>query len=215
VESLIYILATGLGAGLGHVYMGADHLAALMPISHSKRWRAGWLGMRWGLGHSFGVILVALAFVVLRESLGSAIDFDAVGTWGERFVGAMLIALGLHGVHLALRDRARERDTAQPASDTPIHRHAAIGAGVLHGVAGMAHLWGVLPSLALPWTGSVAYLLGFALGSMLAMGAFAAFFGVLTARLGEKAPRLVTASRVFASGVCALIGVVWLAMPPV
>ena len=215
MEGFLAIIGSGLAAGLVHVYMGADHLAALMPISHNKRCRAGWLGMRWGLGHSVGVILVAIAFVALREGLGAALDFEAIGTWGERFVGAMLIGLGCHGVHLALRDRGSHLNSDGARTEVPMHRHAAVGAGILHGVAGMAHLWGVLPSLALPWTGSLSYLLGFALGSMVAMGAFAALFGVITARLGERAPGLVTGSRVLASGACALIGVVWLAMPPV
>jgi hypothetical protein len=41
-------------AGLVHVLTGPDHLTAVSMLAAgggASRWRAAWLGVRWGLGH--------------------------------------------------------------------------------------------------------------------------------------------------------------------
>ena len=60
---------------------------------------------------------------------------------------------------------------ARTHSRTPHrHDHTAFFAGSLHGVAGTAHVLGVLPALALPGAAaSGAYLVGFAFGTVLAI----------------------------------------------
>ena len=50
------------------------------------------------------------------------------------------------------------------------HTHAATGLGVLHGFAGASHLVAIIPALALPLLGAVAYLFAYLLGSVFAMG---------------------------------------------
>ena len=50
------------------------------------------------------------------------------------------------------------------------HTHAATGLGVLHGFAGASHLVAVIPALALPLFGALAYLFSYLLGSIFAMG---------------------------------------------
>ena len=50
------------------------------------------------------------------------------------------------------------------------HSHAATGLGVLHGFAGASHLFAVIPALALPFFGALAYLFAYLLGSIFAMG---------------------------------------------
>src|SRR5207247_1773509 len=69
------------------------------------------------------------------------------------------------------------------------HRHTAFWAGTVHGVAGTAHVLGVLPALALgSAAASGAYLLSFAAGTVLAMGVFAGLVGAGTARAAGWAP---------------------------
>jgi len=34
IETYLIILLAGLSAGIAHVYLGVDHLAALLPLSH-------------------------------------------------------------------------------------------------------------------------------------------------------------------------------------
>ncbi|HHQ15171.1 MAG TPA: High-affinity nickel transporter [Chromatiales bacterium] len=232
MEQILPIVAAGLVAGLVHVYMGADHLAALLPISIGRKAQAAWLGVRWGIGHSLGVLVVAVLLLVTRAS----IDLLLVGVWGERLVGVMLIAFAVLGFRAAYRNRfhlhehshdgsthahlhvhdasdAHAQTHSQPAV-THLHRHAAFGAGTLHGVGGMAHVMGVLPSLALPaLTGSIAYLGAFAAGSIAAMAIYAAAIGVLTARFGGLSAWLPRAMMVVASSACLLVGVGWIVAP--
>ena len=50
------------------------------------------------------------------------------------------------------------------------HPHASTTLGVLHGFAGGSHLLAVIPALALPPIGAVAYMGAYLVGSFVAMG---------------------------------------------
>ncbi len=231
VDTVHLALWSGLLAGMAHTFLGADHLAALLPLSVNRKFKAAWLGVRWGAGHSLGVVIVAVILLAGRESL----DLGPVEEWGERMVGVMLIALGLWGVRSAMRqnlhvhEHTHDADThahlhahtddAHDPSDkaswhSHLHKHAAIGAGTLHGLAGMAHLLGVIPALLAPTlTVSFAYLAGFAAGSILSMGLFAGAFGAVTSRLGSRSPALLKGSMYVAAVACILIGIFWIVAP--
>ncbi len=194
---------SGLAAGFLHVLTGPDHLAAIAPLAvHEPRrpWRAG---VRWGLGHSAGLALVAVLALLLRELL----PLNPISSVSERLVGVLLIGLGIWSAWQALRARVHahthEHDgsrhahlhfhfpqTAKPAEASHEagrhrHTHAAFGIGALHGLAGSSHFLGVLPALAFPsrWD-SVAYLVAFAAGTVAAMAGFSSVLGVLTLRWG-------------------------------
>src|SRR5215204_5321768 len=185
-------LLTGAAAGLFHVLTGPDHLAAIAPIAADERKR-GWLaGCTWGIGHASGVVVVAVIAVLLRELLPSV---DIISAWSERVVGAALIGIGLW----ALRRRARIEPSAHrhghvshnhlhvqagPAWVRRLgHAHASFCMGVLHGIAGSSHFFGVLPALALPTRGSaLLYVAAFGGGTVIAMTAFAAAVGAIGAR---------------------------------
>ncbi len=212
----------GLLAGVLHVFAGPDHLAALAPLSVRAR-RGAWLvGLRWGLGHSLGVLFVAgLAFGLRR-----AVDLEAFGSWGERLVGATLVVLGLWGLRTLWRDRLHVHVHAHggeehvhfhvhgsgqnhEAPSAHVHTHAAFWVGTLHGLAGTAHLLGILPSLALPtWKETGGYLGAFALGTVGAMVLFATVASLLGRGL-----RLYRWSLGAASAACALVGIAWIVLP--
>jgi len=44
--------------GIVHVLTGPDHVAALTQISCGTRLKGFWLGVRWGFGHSLGLLLM-------------------------------------------------------------------------------------------------------------------------------------------------------------
>ena len=48
----------GVGATLGmvHVLTGPDHMSALAQISCGARVKGFWLGVKWGVGHSLGLL---------------------------------------------------------------------------------------------------------------------------------------------------------------
>lgn len=220
---MITACLAGFIAGLLHVFTGPDHLAALAPLSLRAGRRAWTVGLRWGVGHASGVLVVAALAFGLRQ----VVHLEALAGWGERLVGATLIVLGLCG----LRSLFRERLHAHPhhhdggdhvhfhvhrsgeAHDGPrahVHLHTAFWVGTLHGLAGTAHLVGILPSLALPTARETGGYLGtFTAGTLLAMVAFAMVLGWLSERgLGIYRWTLGAAST-----LCALTGVAWIALP--
>ena len=57
-----------LGASLGvvHVLTGPDHMSALAQLSCGARSKGFWLGLRWGLGHSSGLLLMYAGCLAAR-----------------------------------------------------------------------------------------------------------------------------------------------------
>jgi hypothetical protein len=191
-EAVVLTAITGALAGLFHVLSGPDHLAAVAPLAASGRER-GWLaGWTWGFGHASGVVVVAGVAVLLRDMLPS---LSAISAWSERLVGAALIGIGvwalgqgarigpaphLHGtvVHDHLQVRRGPGWIRRLG-----HAHAAFYLGILHGIAGSSHFFGVLPALALPTRASaLIYIAAFGVGTVIAMTAFAAAVGAIGAR---------------------------------
>ena len=217
-------LITGLLAGFFHVLSGPDHLAAVAPLAVADRERSWLAGWTWGIGHASGVVVVALIAVLLRDILPPV---EAISAWSERLVGGALIAIGLW----ALRRGARMRPVphahgalshnhlhvqAGPGWMRRLgHAHASFCLGVLHGVAGSSHFFGVLPALALPSLGaSLVYIAAFGAGTVVAMTAFAAAVGIGSLRMrnvlfAQRAMMMAAAMLAIA------VGTVWLAGPTV
>ena len=59
-------ILSGLAAGAAHVVTGPDHLAALAPIAVQDPGRAARLGLRWGLGHGLGVVVLGVIGMFAR-----------------------------------------------------------------------------------------------------------------------------------------------------
>jgi sulfite exporter TauE/SafE len=216
----------GLMAGTIHVFTGPDHLAALAPLSIQARRRAWSVGMRWGLGHSAGVLVVAAAAFAFR----SAVHLEGLEGWGERLVGITLVALGLWGFLSLFKNRLHAHPHAHDGRehvhfhvhggeghakpDAHVHTHAAFLVGTLHGLAGTSHLLGVLPSLALPtWKQTASYLGAFAAGTILAMTLFAAVVGFIAPARAERGMTFYRWALGVTSAVCMLVGVAWITLP--
>lgn len=197
------VLGAGLLAGALHVYMGPDHLAALAVISLKAPARAWKLGVRWGLGHAGGVLLVA----ALAFSCRGLLEIDRVSHAGEMLVGMTLMALGIWGL---LKSAPRQEAPAPPGHS---HGRAAFLIGTLHGAAGTSHLLGVLPGLALPSAGlSLTYLGAFGLATILAMGLFAGVLGAVGRCSPDQGARRVTWMIRSASVCSILVGAAWIGL---
>lgn len=189
---------TGAVAGLFHVLSGPDHLAAVAPLAAADG-RRGWLaGWTWGFGHASGVVVVALIAILLRDVLP---PIDVISAWSERIVGAALVAIGLWALrrsaqigHRAHAHGATGHDhvhvQAGPAWVRRLgHAHASFYMGILHGVAGSSHFFGVLPALALPTrSAALLYIGAFGVGTIVAMTLFAAALGTAGLRLRAGGP---------------------------
>ncbi|MGK7346143.1 MAG: High-affinity nickel transporter [Candidatus Nitrospinota bacterium M3_3B_026] len=197
---MFYTLA-GLAAGLVHVLSGPDHLAAVAPLATEGR-RRGWLaGLTWGIGHTGGVWLVAALALAMR----GALPVEALSSWGERLVGAVLMWIGVWGFLRVFSGRARAH-----GHEKGVHTHAAFGVGTLHGIAGSSHFLGVLPALAAPSNmEAVLYVIAFGAGSIAAMAGFAWAVEAVTARW-SGAERAYRWSLSGLSSAAIAVGVFWL-----
>lgn len=107
-------------------------------------------------------------------------------------------------IHLA------EKNHAQSAAHRS-HRHAALGVGVLHGAAGGGHLFGVIPSLALPPPQAAMFLGGYLISAIVTMALFGLLLGHLAAR---RQPRILKAMMAITGLAAVCIGAVWIALCP-
>lgn len=197
--SIISAAAAGFIAGVLHVMMGPDHLAAIAPLAVLQRRRLWIVGAKWGLGHATGVVIVGALALGFRGLLPTQL----FSSHCERLVGVMLIAIGLWGLHKALRVDLRLHPHG--------HAHTAVAVGALHGLAGGSHFLGVLPSLAMPTRNSaVLYLLTFGIGTVVAMASFSVGAGYLGIRLRESKAVYFRRLMMGCSGVAIVVGGIWL-----
>jgi hypothetical protein len=219
-------LISGLVAGLGHVFSGPDHLAAVAPLAVEGRVKAWQAGLRWGLGHTSGVLVVGFLSVLLRDVL----NVSLLSSWSERLVGVVLIGIGIWGFRTALKKRvhvhehahgSREhvhvhvhdpRSAHRPAEPKAhVHTHTAFAVGTLHGLAGSSHFLGVLPALTFPTRlEAYSYLAAFGLGTIAAMIAFAFSIGMISSGRAGSGLRAYQALMYGCSLAAVGIGVYWL-----
>ena len=169
-------ILTGLAAGGLHVFAGPDHLAALAPLAVEDRARAGRTGATWGLGHGVGVVVVGTIGLFLR----GLIDVEAWSSWAEFLVGFLLLGVGAWAirrasqvethVHAHEHEEVVHEHVHAHTPDNGGHTHAAFGVGMLHGIAGSGHLFGVIPALALPTGQAVIYLVSYLIAAIVAIG---------------------------------------------
>lgn len=199
---------SGLLAGFVHVVSGPDHVAAIAPFAVRAKARAWRTGVRWGLGHSAGVLGVGVLALVLRDAL----NIELVSGWSERFVGVILLAIGAWGLFTVA-----SAPTLSQCPDRGLahrHEHPAFAVGTVHGLAGSSHLLGIIPALALPSDlAAGVYLLFFGFGSISAMGAFSSVVGWAAGMPSISGARLQSVLLGAFSLPAIIVGVVWLLSP--
>jgi hydrogenase/urease accessory protein HupE len=161
-------ITAGFAAGLIHVLSGPDHLAAVAPFAIDGRVRGWRAGLQWAFGHCVGVLIIGLLALFLRDLL----PLDSISSSAERFVGVVLIGVGVWGICKSLTGKG-----ARPQSGTP---NAPLAIGIVHGLAGSSHLLGVIPGLLFPTPIAVfVYFAAFAAGTITGMAGFSAALGFL------------------------------------
>jgi len=219
-------IVAGLAAGSLHVFAGPDHLAAVSPLAIENNKSAGSLGLQWGLGHTSGVILLGGIALLFREM----ISLHAISGYSEKLVGIILIAIGLWGIkkavtknihshthdhqhiehtHFHFHEHTHTLETTKPHN----HFHAAFGVGIMHGLAGTSHIFGILPALAFSSrTDAIMYLLAFGVGTILAMVAFSSVLGFLSQKLELRGTEIYKKLLLGFSTVSLVIGIYWILM---
>ena len=103
--------SAGLAAGCLHTLAGADHLAALTPLTIGRsHLQASLLGALWGFGHSTGQLILGLLMVVLKDKFTALVP--ALSKWGGTTVGLTLLAIGAIGIYEAYFEEDHAHDGA-------------------------------------------------------------------------------------------------------
>ena len=205
--------SSGLGSLLGMRHaLEPDHLAAVSTLVTGERstWKAAFLGMCWGLGHTLTLVAVGAVLVILRAEMPARMsDLFELG------VALMLIGLGLRAIYLAARQG--------PAGPVHVHHHGGIvhvhrgapahihiGAwtlarrplfvGAIHGLAGSGALTALVLATLPSTSARLTYMAVFGLGSTLGMAALSGLLGWPLARAGSH--------RALARGVSLAVGCV-------
>lgn len=211
-------------AGTIHVWSGPDHLAAIAPLATRYPQRAWAPGARWGIGHSLGVAVVGVLALLTRQWL----PVEDISHWGEKLVGVLLMGIGLWGVHKAYRlkvhahphahgqgesshEHLHVHETSNHLPGSHAHVHAAMGIGILHGLAGSSHLLGILPMLGMRtvWE-SALYLAAFAGGTIFSMAVFSLLIGWMARRFQISSEKAYRGLMVFCGVAAFGVGLAWL-----
>ncbi|KAK9845501.1 hypothetical protein WJX81_008013 [Elliptochloris bilobata] len=229
----------GLAAGCLHTLSGPDHLAALTPLTIGRSHvRGALLGALWGFGHSIGQLLLGLLMVVLKDRFEAIVP--ALSKYGSVTVGLTLMVIGATGLYETLTEHAEAAAEPQVAlagaggsvgapaaqaaagglrSQAPVETDAeAVGSnartlftGIVFGLQPDA-LFVIVPALALPTKlAAVAYIVTFVVGTVAAMGGYAAVIGATSKAIERKSSWMTTRLSGAASLVALSVGCVVLA----
>jgi ABC-type nickel/cobalt efflux system permease component RcnA len=225
-------LLSGILASALHVLTGPDHLAAVTPLAIESKKGSWGIGLFWGLGHIIGMLLIGLLFLLFKEF----IPIEAISHYSEQIVGIVLVGIGIWAIIKIFNRRIPRHKHPhyhdQPEPHVHIHSHphddeyehshthrravrqnkvTALGIGTLHGFAGISHLVLLLPTLALPSVfDSVLYLLGFAIGTLLAMILYAFILGYIGQRSDHAdKPMFFNIIRLTGGILAIAIGIYW------
>tara|TARA_B100001029_G_C14969055_1_gene399087 strand:+ start:286 stop:954 length:669 start_codon:yes stop_codon:yes gene_type:complete len=209
------VILTGILAGIVHVVSGADHLIAMTPSAINYPKIALKNSFSWGLGHSLGVVLLAVLAIFIKD-ITPLKNFSNIA---EFLVGISLIWVGVFAIKnsfkLNLHSHSHKHGNGVSHYHYHFHTkaqknnkqsHALTGLGLLHGIAGGSHFIAVLPALALPLLSAIAYLISYLIGSFISMYLFTLLISFTTLNSGQKfVKRLIG----FAGGLSFSMGLFW------
>lgn len=214
----------GLLLGLGHALDG-DHLAAVAAMIDRKAGRRAMAarGALWGLGHTFALMLICSAVLLLGLSVSHRVEAAL-----ELAVGLMIVALGLRvlwrmrreriHLHVHSHDDTRHIHLHSHAGDPKDHRRAShdhrhargalgtLGVGLLHGAAGSAGLVVLAVAAADSTAQALGYFAAFGIGTMLGMTALTIMASWPLERLQNGAVWMQQATGLAIAGFAILVG---------
>lgn len=205
--NLLYPVLTGIIAAGAHVISGPDHLAAVAPFAVDSRKSSWRIGVFWGLGHLAGMLVIGLLFTFLQNLP----PVEKISAFSEELVGVVLVGIGIWALLRAtnvIRMHKPHQDVKASSNRTHM---ASFSIGSLHGLAGIAHFLLFLPVLGFESVSeSTLYIVGFAVGTLLAMTSFTFLIGWLPAISGGQHKTTWLKGLRISAGIAAIvIGVYW------
>ena len=230
-EQMTFPLAAGCIAAVLHVLMGPDHLAAVAPFALESKRSAWKIGLFWGLGHLFGMMLIGALFMGFRE----VIPVEEISAFSEQPVGFVLVIIGIWAFYTIYTENGGHDHLHVHAKEPMIHKHehshaseaghehkhpdkakqgnfTSFSIGVLHGLAGIAHFILFLPVASFEnTTDAYMYIFGFVFGIVLAMTLFAMLMGTVSSFAQNGHNKNLFRGIRFIGGLMAiLIGIYWM-----
>ena len=177
------------------------------------------------------MIAIGLLFVFFKE----LIPIEKISVHSEQLVGLVLIGIGVWAIYKIFRKPKNHKHLHVHSEDKPvIHKHthehdhnhthehshekpvkqsyfASLSIGVLHGLAGIAHFLIFLPVIGFESNlDSILYIVGFAIGTVIAMTSFAFVIGKISSSSKVNHNENFFNGIRFAGGLIAvIIGVYW------
>ena len=193
---LTFPLFAGVIAAMLHVISGPDHLAAVTPFAIETKRKAWKIGLFWGFGHLLSMLFIGVLFLIFKE----LIPVERISEHSEQLVGIVLIGLGIWVFIKIFREKINKNNSVYSngnsinfeylhISDSEKgHNHkrlnikqsviASLSVGFIHGLAGVAHFLLFLPVIGFSSIfDSIRYIIGFGIGTLIAMIAFAMVIG--------------------------------------
>jgi len=194
----------GLLSGALHTLAGPDHLAALAPLVVGRQGSpavAFVLGCLWGSGHATGQVILGVVVLAVQAGFLQQGLIAAVGRISGVLAGCILILIGVKGI---MEARSFEDSDAQDMESESANRYnwTTYMTGVVHGLQPDTFLF-LAPVLAFPLRCASAFVVCFALGTLLSMGACTSLLAAVCCR----SPRLIRQISFSASSVACIMGV--------
>ena len=199
-------LLIGILASMLHVVSGPDHLAAVTPIAIESKNKAWSIGLFWGIGHTVGVLIIGILFIMFRE----IIPVEAISKYSEQIIGIVLILIGIWAFISLAKNHNHLSEVKKSSSNKKVL--AALSVGIIHGLAGVSHLIGLLPALAFPSRfDAVMYLSGFGFGTIAAMILYSVILGFLALKSSDRRKVIMyNGLRAVGGALALVVGVFWI-----
>lgn len=226
-----YPILAGTLAAMLHVISGPDHLAAVTPLAIEIKRKAWKIGLSWGFGHVVGMLLIGVLLLIFKDY----IPVDSISKYSEQIVAFVLIGVGFWAFYRIFNEGKSHKHPHIHSDNEPfihIHKHnhdkkhsehshakvikqnliSSFGIGFIHGLAGVAHFLLLLPALSFSSKiDGTQYVVGFAIGTILAMSTYALIVGKLTSISKQQHNDNFFKGIRFAGGLFAIIiGFYWL-----
>lgn len=213
----VVLLLTGLVLGMRHAF-DRDHVAAVTHFISldPDPVKSAWFGCRWALGHAVSVLLLGSLILMLRLKFDPAFE-----RYAELAVGITLIGLGVWRLFLLFQERwhahrhaHQKKAHAHPHTHEPghnhVHRFAPTVVGLVHGAAGTAEVFVLIPItlIQVTWLAYL-YIALFSLGCASTMSLYGYVVGRFYRRANQTGQRIYRTLVILTSLSGLVLGVIW------